>query len=35
VLSGLSGGEQVVLNPEEVRDGGPVRVSKAAAGAQS
>jgi RND family efflux transporter MFP subunit len=35
VLSGLSGGEQVVLNPEEVEDGGPVRVSKANEGAQS
>jgi RND family efflux transporter MFP subunit len=33
VLSGLSGGEQVVLNPEGVRDGGPVRVS--ATGARS
>jgi len=35
VLSGLSGGEQVVLNPNDVRDGGPVRVSTATAGAQS
>jgi RND family efflux transporter MFP subunit len=35
VLSGLSGGEQVVLNPDEVRDGEPVRVSAAASGAQS
>jgi multidrug efflux pump subunit AcrA (membrane-fusion protein) len=35
VLSGLSGGEQVVLNPDEVRDGERVRISGAAAGAQS
>jgi RND family efflux transporter MFP subunit len=35
VLSGLSGGEQVVLNPGEVQDGVPVRVSGVAAGAQS
>lgn len=35
VLSGLSGGEQVVLNPDEVRDGAPVRVSEVAEGARS
>jgi len=35
VLSGLSGGEQVVLNPAEVEDGRPVRVSGPAEGAQS
>ena len=35
VLSGLSSGERVVLDPEKVRDGGPVRVSEAGQGAQS
>jgi RND family efflux transporter MFP subunit len=35
VLSGLSGGEQVVLNPGEVQDGGPVRVSEVGGGARS
>lgn len=35
VLSGLSSGEQVVLNPAEVEDGGPVRASESASGAQS
>jgi RND family efflux transporter MFP subunit len=35
VLSGLSGGEQLVLNPAEVSDGGPVRVSEVIEGAQS
>lgn len=35
VLSGLGGGEQVVLNPDEVRDGAPVRVSGVAEGARS
>ncbi|MEX2303985.1 MAG: efflux RND transporter periplasmic adaptor subunit [Bryobacterales bacterium] len=35
VLSGLSGGEQVVLNPQDVRDGAPVRVSGAGGGSQS
>ncbi len=35
VLSGLSGGERVVLDPAEVHDGGPVRVSETSQGAQS
>lgn len=35
VLSGLSGGEQVILNPNEVEDGGLVRASEAAPGGQS
>jgi membrane fusion protein, multidrug efflux system len=35
VLSGLDGGERVVLDPDKVRDGGPVRVSEAGQGAQS
>lgn len=35
VLSGLSSGEQVVLNPDDVEDGDPVRASETAAGAQS
>ncbi len=35
VLSGLSSGDQVVLSPDEVEDGSPVRATEAAAGAQS
>jgi hypothetical protein len=35
VLSGLSSGEQVVLNPQDVSDGAPVRVSGTGGGSQS